>query len=324
MRPASEIMGGKEPVDAPRDLPMLREVLTGLRVTPKRLPCKYLYDTRGSQLFEAITRQPEYYPTQAEIEILTARAPALARRVGAEVTLIEFGGGASDKSGLLLRALRAPSAFYALDIDAHAVERGLKQVLTHAPGVRAAGFCCDFTALERLPAEIPGMRRLGYFAGSTIGNFEPPAACDLLRAFRRSLGDGSHLLVGVDLIKPLRQLLPAYDDAAGWTAAFNLNLLERLNRELGANFDAGQFRHEVRYDDARARIEMHLVSGRTQCVRIADEPVRFCAGESIHTESSHKYSTCEFQMLARAAGWEPEAIWFDARRLFSLHLLAAA
>jgi len=307
-----------------KDETMKLEILEGLSAQPKRIPCKYLYDERGSNLFQAITRQPEYYPTRAEVSILLRCSASVAAAAGTGVTLIEFGSGDNEKAHLLLAGLEAPHAYVALDIDPAALSRGLGRMRRRWPHLSVSGYPVDFTALDALPSHIPRHRRIGFFPGSTIGNFDPFEACNLLRRFRSLLGAGSGLVIGADLQKPVAPLLRAYDDAAGYTAAFNLNLLERCNRELKANFDVAAFDHEARFIAERSRVEMHLVSRAAQSVRIDDRDINFAAGESIHTESCHKYHVEEFALLARTGGWEPQQVWLDRDKLFSVHFLRAA
>lgn len=303
---------------------LLHDVLSGLSRRPKRIPCKYLYDRRGSALFEMITRQPEYYLTRAESAILSRHADEIAGAAGEGCTIVELGAGDSEKSLLLVAALRRPRAYFALDIDEAALARGAERLRRHRPELPLEGLHVDFTRVAELPPEVPRDRRLGYLAGSTIGNYEPAEACDLLRGLRRLLHEDGMLVAGVDLVKPLHLLLPAYDDAVGVTAAFNLNLLERLNRELEADFDVAQFYHRARFDATKSRIEMHAVSRRAQTVTIAEVPFTFAAGEYIHTENCHKYRLGEFHLLARAGGWEPTASWVDETQAYAVVFLRAA
>jgi len=301
---------------------MIDEILSGLRHPQKYINAKYLYDAYGSTLFERITTLTEYYPTRTELGILDDNAEAIAVCAGRGCTLVEIGSGDSRKADKLLHALDAPRAYVPVDIDPDALARTVRRTRARWPDLPVRGVQGDFVRLE-LPDDLPRGRRLGFFAGSTIGNFEPFEACELLRSLRSVLRDDGALLIGVDLRKCSSLLLPAYDDAAGITAAFNLNLLTRCNRELDATFDLDRFRHVVRYDSLRGRIEMHLESVGDQIVEVAGEDIRFAAGETIHTESSHKYTIDQFRLLARTGGWEPTAVWTDAQRLFSLHFLEA-
>jgi dimethylhistidine N-methyltransferase len=295
-----------------------RSVLAGLAQTPKVLEAKYFYDARGSQLFDAITALEEYYPTRAEAALLATHAHAIADFVGPDANLIEFGSGSSVKTRILLDALPDLRSYVPIDISgdhltvtARALARdyALPIVPVHA----------DYTGAFALPPAVPAGGRVGFFPGSTIGNFDPDAAAAFLRRARELLGGGARFLVGADLQKDPARLVAAYDDAEGVTAAFNLNLLRRINGELGGDLDLAAFRHEARYNTAEARIEMHLVSLRAQQAQIAGRRFAFAPGESIHTENSYKYTLDSFAELARRGGWRVVAQWRDPDGLFSLH-----
>ena len=298
------------------------EVLAGLRRRPRYIPPKFFYDARGSQLFDAITGTPEYYLTRTEVEVLRANATEIAARVGTGSLLVEPGGGSCAKVRILLEGLR-PCAYVPMDISREHLRAAAEQVAAEFPWLEVHAACTDFTRAMELPAGAPEGPRVAFFPGSSIGNFDPAAAVGFLAAVAELVGPGGFLLIGVDLKKDRAVLDAAYDDAAGVTAAFNLNLLARINRELGADFDLGAWRHRAFYDEARGRVEMHLLSQREQTVHIAGEAFVFAAGETLHTENSYKYGVEEFQGLAARAGFRPEAVWTDARGLFSVHLLRA-
>ena len=298
-------------------------VLQGLRGTPKTLPCKFFYDAEGSRLFDRICELPEYYPTRTECALLQARATEVAALVGPHAGLVEFGSGAGVKVRLLLAALRYPAAYVPVDISRGHLLAAAASLASDFPGLRIAPVCADYTgrfALPRLPGSRP--RRLaGFFPGSTIGNFTPAEAAGFLRRTGQLLGRGSMMIVGVDLLKDAAVLEAAYDDAAGVTAAFNLNLLARINRELDADFDLAAFSHEARWNAGESRVEMHLVSRAAQSVRIGGDRVGFARGESVHTENSYKYTLAGFAAIARSAGYDPVASWTDPDDLFSIHVL---
>jgi len=307
---------------APADL--RAEALAGLRSKPKRLPPKFFYDQRGSELFERITETDEYYPTRTEIGLLEARAGEIAERFGPNPLLIEYGSGASRKIRILLDALDDHEGRYlALDISKAHLIASAEALAEHYPNLEVFAVCADYTQPVELPEEaLAGAgRRIAFFPGSTIGNFSPREAEAFLRSSAEMVGPGGAMLIGVDLKKDVGILNAAYNDAEGVTAAFNLNLLRRLNRELDADFDLGAFRHVAFYNESQGRIEMHLESTRDQCVRVAGETIAFRAGETIHTESSHTFEVEEFQAMARCCGFRPERAWTDERRLFSLHWL---
>jgi L-histidine Nalpha-methyltransferase len=299
------------------------DALAGLSAPRKTLPCKWLYDTEGARLFEEITRLPEYYPTRTEIGILADQAPSIAEAVGPGATVVEFGPGDGGKAVLLLKRLHAPAAYVPVEIAPEWLDAVAFRVSEEVPGVPIMPVVADFARSFGLPAGVSRSRRLGFFPGSTIGNFEPTDAADLLRRFRAALGPGARLLLGADLVKDRATLEAAYDDAAGVTAAFNLNLLHRLNRELGADFDVSGFRHRAVWNAEEERVEMHLESSRAQRAHLGGREIRFRAGETIHTENSHKYRPERLEALAEAAGWKARETWTDLGRLFSVWLLDA-
>jgi dimethylhistidine N-methyltransferase len=303
---------------------LIADALAGLSAPRKTLPCKWLYDSEGCRLFEAITRLPEYYPTRTEVRILEESGADIARAVGPGAAVIEFGPGDGAKAVLLLKALDAPFAYLPVDIAPEWLDAAAGRVAAAMPGLPVRPVVADFTTPFDLGARAAGAAsRLGFFPGSTIGNFEPAEAEAFLRRARATLRAGARLLLGADLVKDEAVLEAAYDDAAGVTAAFDLNLLTRLNREADANFDLDGFRHQAIWNAALERIEMHLVAQRAQTVRIAGRGIHFATGETIHTESSHKYRPERLRALAEAAGWRTAALWTDPARLFSVWLLEA-
>jgi dimethylhistidine N-methyltransferase len=298
----------------------LRDVIHGLSRHPRRIGPKYFYDERGSQLFDAICRTPEYYPTRTEIGILECHADDIARHVGKRCVLIEPGSGNSRKVRILLDRLR-PLGYLPIDISRNYLRATAGHVAAEYPWLAVHAVCADYTAPLTLPDCPPGAQRLVFFPGSTIGNFDPAPAAAFLRNMARLAGPDGGLLIGVDLKKDPDVLHAAYNDAQGITAAFNLNLLTRINRELRADFDLARFHHCAFYSTDHGRIEMHLVSADDQQVQVGDRRFDFVRDESIHTENSYKYSVGEFQELAQGAGWTPVAVWTDPARLFSVHYL---
>ena len=294
------------------------DVIAGLSLPQKSLPPKYFYDAAGSRLFERICRLPEYYLTRAELALTRAHIAAIARFAGRGCELIEYGSGASRKSRLLIRALR-PEAYLPVDISASALEQAAARLAREFPGLRIVPVRGDFSR----PLDIPSAslaRRVAYFPGSTIGNLTPEEAHAFLA---RSRGQAGRMLVGTDLKKDANVLHAAYNDARGVTAAFNLNLLARINRELGGNFGLKRFSHYAFYNAALGRIEMHLVSLTRQTVRIGRHRFGFERGESIHTENSYKYSVEEFRALAVHAGFKGKTTWTDREARFALHALVS-
>jgi dimethylhistidine N-methyltransferase len=300
----------------------LEDVVAGLSAPKKALAPKYFYDDRGSQLFEEICEVPEYYLTRTELAMLEAAGPEIAARVGSEAAIIEYGSGSGRKTAVLMRALQ-PAANVAIDISSEQLRAASAALAAMFPGVNVAAVCADYTRaldLSKLRA-LEGRPRLIFFPGSTIGNFTIDEAAGFLANARRVAGRSGVMLVGVDLKKDPALLKAAYNDAQGVTAAFNLNLLARANRELGSDFDLSGYEHRAHYDDVKGRIEMHLVSTRDQHVTVAGQHFAFAAGERICTEYSYKYSVEEFQTLARGAGFEPSHCWVDPHRQFSIHFL---
>ncbi len=295
------------------------DVLRGLAASPKRLSPKFFYDEAGSLLFERITELPEYYPTRYEMSILRAQADAIAALIPSGAALVEFGAGAAKKARILLRAAPQVAAYVPVDICGEMIEREAAELRRDFPKLTVLPVTADFTKRFELPAAAkaaPG--RVGFFPGSTIGNFEPHEAAGFLAHAARILGPGAVLIVGVDLIKSVDVLQAAYNDKAGVTAQFNLNLLKRINRELGGTFDLETFEHHAVYNRGRNRIEMHLASIKWQNVKVAGEIIEFRAGETIHTENSYKYSVQSLSALARGAGWLPAGAWTDAHKYFSI------
>lgn len=299
-------------------------VLDGLSAPAKTLPCKFFYDAEGSRLFDKICDLPEYYPTRTECHILERYAGEIAGLVGRRARLVEFGSGAGIKIRLLLSALDHPAAYVPVDISRLHLLAAASSLARDFPQLSIAPICADYTTPFALPPADGARTTVGFFPGSTIGNFTPDEALNFLTTARALLGSGSSMIVGVDLRKSADILVPAYDDAAGVTQAFNLNLLRRINRELGGTFKLDQFVHTARWNDAEGRMEMHLVSRRAQTVEIGGESFTFAEGEAIHTENSHKYTVPQFQDLARSAGYAPQAVWTDEASLFSVHLLTDA
>lgn len=298
------------------------DVLTGLRQAQKAVPARWFYDDAGSKLFEDITQQPEYYPTRAETEILKARGPELAGLIGRGRAVVEFGSGSSVKTPLLLSAI-GPGAYVPLDIAGDFLRAAAAELSAKFPGLPVHPVEADFTKRVALPPEISGMPKLGFFPGSTIGNMVPRTAVDLLREMRATLGDEALLLIGMDLIKSHKLLEAAYDDAAGVTAAFNRNLLHRINRELRGTIPVDGFRHEARWVDTYARVEMHLVAERNLSFEVSGERFAIQAGETIHTENSHKFGKRSANMLLLAGHWTPIKRWTDDEGRFSMVLAKA-
>jgi len=313
MRPAVE---RTEPRERQSDFALC--VVEGLSRPDKSLPCRFFYDARGSELFEEITRLPEYYLTRVEIALLEAHVEEIVQDLGEGGALVEFGSGSSRKTEILLKQLPRLSAYAPIDVSKTALEEAKQRLNGLYPTLKLRPMLGDFTQGVLLPEDVAQMRQLGFFPGSTIGNFTPPETVGVLRAMHKTLAPGSALIIGVDLKKDARVLVEAYNDSAGVTAAFNLNLLARANRELGADFDLAAFRHEAIYDPLEGRIEMHLVSVKEQTVGLLGERFHFRAGECIHTENSYKFSVEQFSLLARAARWRVGRYWSDTRGLFTV------
>jgi dimethylhistidine N-methyltransferase len=304
-----------------QNLEFAMSVIDGLSKPRKSLSCRFFYDARGSELFEEITRLPEYYPTRAEIAILDTYAAEMTRGVVEGAALVEFGSGSSRKTEIFLAGLPRLRAYIPIDVSESALDGAKRRLLEQFPELDVRPVVGDFSRPVALPPDITKARKLGFFPGSTIGNFPPLAAIRLLRIMRGVLQPEGRLIIGVDLKKDVRQLIRAYNDLAGVTAAFNLNLLARINRELDGTFDLNSFRHEAIYNSREGRIEMHIVSIKDQKVQIQGQWFRFFPGETIHTENSYKYSIGQFQELARGAGWLPCRVWSDDENLFSIHEL---
>ena len=298
------------------------EVLAGLSAAVPAVPARWLYDREGSELFDAITRLPEYYPTSTETALLERVMPAAAAEITPKSAVVEFGAGSATKTPILLEAIR-PAAYVPVDISGDYLNESAAALSDRFPDLQVLPVTADFTKPFALPAAVGHLPKLGFFPGSTIGNFVPRSATDLLRQFRDMLGTGARLLIGMDRVKPVERLLAAYDDSAGVTAAFNLNLLTRINRELDADIPIDAFRHEARWNDILSRIEMHLVAARDVRFRIEGRVFRFAAGSTIHTENSHKYGRRGARVLLLAGGWTPVAEWADEAGDFALILAEA-
>lgn len=298
------------------------DVLNGLAARPRAIPARWFYDRRGSELFEDITQLPEYYPTRTETALLERVCPEVARETGTGGAVIEFGSGSSVKTPVLLRAVR-PAAYVPIDISGEFLRDSAREIAAQFPVMAVEPVEGDFMKPLKLPAGIGGLARLGFFPGSTIGNMAPVAAVDLLRTMRSSLGEGSALLIGIDRIKDPAVLVPAYDDAQGVTAAFNLNLLERINAELSGTIPIDAFAHVARWNEDRARIEMHLEATRAVAFEVDGRGFAMAAGETIHTENSHKYGDRDARLLLAAGGWTVTRAWSDEAGLFGLYLAEA-
>ena len=301
------------------------DVLRGLTTSPKRLSPKYFYDAAGSELFERITELPEYYPTRTEIGILRAHAADIAKLIPKGAALVEFGSGSAKKARIVMRAAPQLACYVPVDICGEMIEHEAAELRPDFPAMKVLPVRADITKPFALPEEAKrAPLRVGFFPGSTIGNFEPHEAAAFLRNAAQILGAGAVLIVGVDLIKPVEVLKAAYNDAAGVTAKFNLNLLKRINRELGGTFKLDCFEHHAIYNRDRNRIEMHLASLKRQKVKVAGETVDFRAGETIHTENSYKYSVESLSALARGVGWVPAAAFTDGNQYFSIQAFTLA
>jgi dimethylhistidine N-methyltransferase len=298
------------------------DVIEGLKATPKRLSPKYFYDETGSRLFERITMQPEYYPTRLELGILRTHASDIAQLLPARGALIEFGSGSSKKARLILRASPHLSAYAPVDISAEFLQEEARGLRIDFPALTIAPVEADFLRPFALPTSVAALPRAGFFPGSTIGNFEPHQACTFLRHAGAMLGRRAVLVIGVDRVKDRGVLNAAYNDAEGVTKQFNLNILARINRELGGNFDLATFEHHAFFNRELSRVEMHLASVKRQKVRIGSDVIEFRAGETIHTESSYKYTMESFGALARGSGWAPLARWTDEQGYFAVHALS--
>lgn len=299
------------------------DVLAGLSATPRAIPPKYFYDQRGSQLFDEITATKEYYPTRTEMLILKENADDIAARVGTGSLLVEPGGGSCAKVRLLLAGLQ-PCAYVPMDISKDHLWIAAEQTAAEFPWLEVHAACTDFTQTMALPENMPEGTRVAFFPGSSIGNFDPKGAVKFLATIAEMVGVGGYLLIGVDVKKDISILQQAYNDAAGITAAFNLNVLARINNELSANFDLPKWQHYAFYNQEPGRIEMHLRSTQQQIARIGDHEFYFDKGETIHTENSYKYEVEEFQTIARHAGFSAEHAWMDNNNLFSVQLFSVS
>ncbi len=305
----------------PLDGDFARAVLTGLGEDAKNIPCQFLYDARGSELFEEITRLEEYYPTRTEIALLEACGSEIAALAGPGRAVVEFGSGSSRKTHILLDCLDDPAAYIPIDISHDALGEAAARLKQSYPGLAVHPLHADFNQGLELPARYGACPKLGFFPGSTIGNFTLDAAAEFLADAGDVLGANSDFLVGADLRKDLDILLPAYDDRQGVTSAFILNLIHRINRELGGDLDIGGFKHQAVYNDRLGRIEIYIISLVDQVVEIMGRRFALAGGERIHIENSHKYTVAQFQAMARDAGWASEHVWTDRRDYFSLHYL---
>ncbi|MFL6863937.1 MAG: L-histidine N(alpha)-methyltransferase [Allosphingosinicella sp.] len=313
-------------MDAPRviavDPAFRRDVLAGLAAPVRAIPSRWFYDRRGSELFEAITRLPDYYLTRTETALLETHGREVAALAGAGNAIVEFGSGSSTKTRILIRDAR-PAAYVPIDISGEFLREAAREIAEAFPKVAVHPAEGDFMRAIALPDAVAGMAKLGFFPGSTIGNMVAGTAVDLLRAMKATLGVGAWLLLGLDRVKDPEEMLRAYDDPGGVTAAFNLNLLERINRELDGDVPLDAFRHEALWNEARSRIEMHLEAVRDVRFAVAGLAFEMKAGETIHTENSHKYGTRDARFMLHAGGWSVEREWSDADERFTI-LLAKA
>jgi dimethylhistidine N-methyltransferase len=298
------------------------DVLAGLSAPVPAIPARWLYDRRGSELFDDITRLPSYYPTRTETALLHEIMPQVAARVPRGAVVVEFGAGSATKTPVLLEAI-APAAYVPVDISGDYLEQSARELQQRFPAIDVIPVVADFARPFSLPDGIDGLPRLGFFPGSTIGNFVPWSATDLLRQFRSLLGPRAQLLIGMDRVKPVDRLMAAYDEPEGVTAEFNLNLLTRINRELDGDIPLDAFRHEARWNDILSRIEMHLVATRDVDFSISGQSFHVAEGSSIHTENSHKYGPRGSRVLLLAGGWTPIAEWTDEAQDFAVILAVA-
>ena len=304
------------------DIAFRADVHAGLSQAQKAIPARWFYDTTGSALFEDITALPEYYPTRSETDLLTRHAADIAAAVGPGRAVVELGSGSSTKTPLLLGAI-APAAYVPVDISGDFLRDSAAALAARFPGLPIYAVEADFTQRVAMPREICPLPKLGFFPGSTIGNMVARTAIDLLRNWREALGEESLLLIGIDRIKDIAVLERAYDDPAGVTAAFNLNLLERINRELGGDIPVDNFTHRAIWNDVHARIEMHLVAACDIDFTVDGRGYHMAAGETVHSENSHKYGARDANLLLRASGWTPVATWDDTDPAFALILAKA-
>ncbi len=308
----------------PRTDNFKEEVLTGLGQRKKSLPCKFFYDAAGCELFDQICDLPEYYPTRTELQIMQEHVQAMADCVGPNCRIVELGSGSGLKTRLLLRALAEPHSYVPVEIAKDYLLQMAGELQQEFPQLLVQPVCADFSQPYSLPEEEgkASARTVAYFPGSTIGNLKRPAAEAFLRQLASLCGAGGGMLLGTDMKKDASVLEAAYDDAQGVTAAFNLNLLTRINRELGGNFQLEQFQHLVKYEPVKGRVETRLLSLVEQDVQVAGQDFHLAKGETIHTENSHKYSLEDVAQLAQAAGFKLQQTWSDAKGYFSLHYLS--
>ena len=302
----------------PKPADFYAEVIEGLKQNQKVIPPKFFYDEKGSEIFEEICETPEYYPTRTEHSILIENAEEIARLIGHHCVLFEPGSGNCDKVRLLLDTLK-PKTYAPMDISRNHLRKAAEDLSEEYPWLDVRAACVDFTLpldLSFCPAD---MQKIAFFPGSSIGNFEPAEAINFMSQVVNAVGDGGGMLIGVDLKKDKKILDAAYNDEAGVTAAFNLNLLERINKELAADFALDNFEHHAYYNQDKGRIEMHLRSSQKQVINIEDQTIQFDKGETIHTENSYKYTIDEFQTMAIQAGFTPAYVWTDPNKLFSVH-----
>jgi dimethylhistidine N-methyltransferase len=293
------------------------DVLAGLAQPQKTIPPRWLYDQRGSELFEDITRLDEYYLTRTETAILRRHAGEMADLLGEGVALLEYGAGAAIKSEILLDALHAPRTYAPIDIAADFLAETVERIQDRFPELPTRAIIADFTADFDLPADLAKHPRAAFFPGSTLGNLSASEAAALLRRMRRHVGERGKAIIGIDLRKDVETLIAAYDDRLGVTAAFNLNLLSRINRELEGGFVIDAFAHEARWNERESAIEMHLVSGKAQAVSVAGRSFAFAQGETIHTESCRKFDVGGFAEAASRSGWRVARVWSDPARRFA-------
>lgn len=301
----------------------LSDVIEGLSETPKTLPCKYFYDAKGSALFDEICELPEYYPTRTELKIMMDNASTVGSQLGKGVRLVEFGSGSSIKTRILLDNLYEPAAYIPVDISEEHLNRSASALSETYPNLRVLPVCADFTEKLEIPEVNHAQTTVIYFPGSTIGNFEKNEAKTLLGEWRQLCANGGGLLIGIDLVKDQKILEDAYNDSQGITAEFNLNILDRINRELGANFDTDKFSHRAHWNKENNRVEMHLVSKCQQTVNVGGQTLEFTKDETIHTESSHKYTVESFNKIAAFSGFRCKHAWLDENNWFSVQLLEA-
>ena len=299
-----------------------RDVLAGLSAPTPAIPARWLYDHRGSELFDDITRLPEYYPTRTETALLQQIMPEIAALLPKGAAVVEFGAGSVTKTPLLLEGIQ-PAAYVPVDISGDYLQRSAADLQASFPALDVIPVVTDFTRPFELPGGLETLPRVGFFPGSTIGNFVPWSATNLLRQFRTLLGTGARLLIGMDRLKDVDRLLAAYDDPQGVTAAFNLNLVDRINRELDGDIPADAFAHDARWNEMMSRIEMHLVATRDVTFTVEGQPFHFAKGASIHTENSHKYGSNGARLMLLAGGWTPIAEWSDADEDFAVILAEA-